>query len=100
MTRYQLTPPALADLKEIAQYTLNLWGASKRDTYLDGLADIFDHVAQFPGLGLVRPGIDPAIRSFIYEEHFVFYEMIDEQCYILRVIHHGRDLATIRFARR
>jgi toxin ParE1/3/4 len=100
MADYALAPDAVEDLEDIDEYTTEKWGPAKRDAYIRGLFDLFEELAAFPALGTARPEVAELVRSMVYEKvHIVFYEFVDDRCYILRVLHHSRDVAPELFPR-
>lgn len=49
--RYQLTPRAFDDLKQIGRYTLQKWGKQQRNRYLLDLDQRFAWLTRHPRLG-------------------------------------------------
>jgi toxin ParE1/3/4 len=96
MGSFALAPAAYSDLEDIDAYTLEAWGPAKRDVYIRGLFEVFEQLAAFPGLGMPRPDVAPQVRATVYQkQHLVFYEVFDKRCFILRILHHSRDVAPV-----
>jgi toxin ParE1/3/4 len=62
--RFRLTPRALKDLDEIADYSLAQWGEKQTERYLVALEDRFRWLADNPLLGRARDDIAEGYRSF------------------------------------
>ena len=89
--RVVLSPEARADLRSISAFTRKQWGAAQRRAYSQRLRDAFDQLAQFPGLGEMRPEYGPAIRGLTVGQHVVFYVVVTDALNIVRVLHVRRD---------
>ena len=90
MANYVLARAAYEDLEDVERYTLEQWGVGKLVEYIHGLFDQFALIANNPGIGRLRPELAEGVCSLPYEQHVVFYEMYDERCQILRVLHSTR----------
>ena len=90
---YRLSLHAESDLKEIAAYTLEKWGAAKFAEYRDGLINVFDRIA---ANSTVRKAVSPSLPDVFvtkYNLHFIFYLLEEgEAPVILGVIHEKRDV--------
>jgi toxin ParE1/3/4 len=72
---FDLTPLALADLKEIGRYTEDRWGRLQRDRYLNQLDGAFRKIATNPSLGRKRDDLRAGYRSCVRNQHVVFYRI-------------------------
>jgi toxin ParE1/3/4 len=93
--RIVLAPRARDDLDDILLYTEQQWGKRQKNTYRRSLYDGFRRLAEFPGIGLERPNVGPAVRSFQIEHHIVIYEATDTELRISRIIHERRDIDAV-----
>jgi toxin ParE1/3/4 len=50
-TKYKLRQTAIDDLREIGKYTLENYGKTQRDKYLDGLKERFELLSNNPNFG-------------------------------------------------
>ncbi len=94
--RYQFTEKAERDLEGVIDYTLQQWGASQADTYLDGLETRAQLLADNPDLGTKRETLSEWLLSFSYESHILYYTKLThgKQCNgitIVRVLHQNMD---------
>lgn len=64
---YQFTDKAERDLESIIDYTVQEWGASQANTYLDGLETRAQLLAENPDLGMARETLCKGLLSFPYE---------------------------------
>jgi toxin ParE1/3/4 len=95
MASFALSPSAHADLEDIDEYTLATWGADQRDRYIHALFERFESIASMPATGRERPELAPGVRSMAHERHVIFYEVLEGQCLILRVLHERRDVRAL-----
>lgn len=92
MHKYQITPDAREDLKEIARYTYQTWGRQQANCYLQDMYDLFLRLAENPGIGRTRHDIKSGLLSFPAKEHIVFFRIDGKKLIILRVLLASRDL--------
>lgn len=93
MARFRLTKKALADLKEIAQYTQKEWGTEQRNTYLSMLDTFFHLLATNPLRGRDCSEIRAGYRKQVAGSHVVFYRQLSpDEIEIVRVLHASMDL--------
>jgi len=71
---YLLTLRALKDLDAIADYSLERWGRDKTHEYLTALTDRMQWLADDPGRGHPRDGIDAGYRCFGEGQHLILIE--------------------------
>jgi len=95
--RLKITAPALADIEDIAAYTVRQWGEAQARIYLGQINRTIRAIAEQPESGRPRHGVPPAIKARETGSHVVFYRVESgATLYILRVLHesmdHGRHL--------
>lgn len=73
MSSYRLTPRALRDLDQIADYTLSQWGDRQAKLYLGKLAKRFDWLGKNPNAGRIGDDIGHGYRSCREGSHLIFY---------------------------
>lgn len=75
--RVELSEQAANDIIDILTYTIDRFGQPQADEYNTGLFRSFDLLADNPKLGrrvnLVGKGHE--VRRYIYQAHYVFYEI-------------------------
>ena len=89
--RYQFTDNAERDLEGIIDYTVQEWGVSQADNYLDGLESRTQLLAENPDLGMARETLSKGLLSFPYESHILYYKKHARGIVILRVLHEHMD---------
>ena len=89
--RYQFTDKAERDLESIIDYTVQEWGASQANTYLDGLELRAQLLAENPDLGMARETLFGGLLSFPYESHILYYKKHARGIVIVRVLHQHMD---------
>ncbi|MGB5582094.1 MAG: type II toxin-antitoxin system RelE/ParE family toxin, partial [Gammaproteobacteria bacterium] len=85
--RYRFTDKAERDLEGIIDYTVQEWGVSQANTYLDGLESRAQLLAENPDLGMARETLFEGLLSFPYESHILYYKKHARSIVILRVLH-------------
>ena len=91
MSKFRVSRKAVSDLRSIARYTQQEWGAAQRRKYLDGLNLSFQRLADMPHLAPERFEIDPPVRIFMHQSHLIVYVEDDNGIMILRVRHQSED---------
>ena len=91
MADYRFTEKAEHDLESIIDFTVQQWGPNQAHTYIDGLEDQCQLLADNPKLGIQREEIHDGLLSFPYESHILYYANESHGIAILRVLHHSMD---------
>jgi toxin ParE1/3/4 len=73
---------------EIADYTLDNWGLSQAEHYLDDLDDCFKLLVQTPQLGRACNRIRRGYRRIEQGKHVIIYRADDSGVFICRILHH------------
>lgn len=92
MSSYGLTPRALRDLDQIADYTLAKWGDRQAEIYLDALVKRFEWLARNPDAGRSRDDVDHGYRSYREGSHLIFYVVEQGVVAIIGVPHGSMDI--------
>lgn len=90
-SRYQFAEKAEGDLEAIIDYTVQQWGASQAEAYLDGLEIHAQLLADNPDLGAKREPLSEGLLSFPYESHILYYKRQSHGVTIVRVLHQNMD---------
>lgn len=88
---YQFTDKAERDLESIIDYTVQEWGVSQANTYLDGLETRAQLLAKNPDIGMAREALCKGLLSFPYESHVLYYKKYARGIVIVRVLHQHMD---------
>ncbi len=84
---YRLSRLARLDLIEIADYTVDTWGAEQAHRYLDSLEACFRQLAEKPETGRLWTRIRPGYRRFEHLKHVLFYRPMKKGIFIGRILH-------------
>lgn len=96
MTReFRLTPPAIEDLKSIADYLAEVSNLDQADRFLKKVDQKLTLITQFPNLGKPRSEVLPGLRSFPLDNYLLLYTVSDQCVEILRVVSGYRDLQAL-----
>ena len=93
MPRYDVSRRALADLREIVNYTRETWGLKQARLSRQELELAIQKLALAPGLGRVRAEVAPSVRSFPIARHVAFYVESEGGISVLRVLHPSMDIS-------
>jgi toxin ParE1/3/4 len=80
---------ARLDLIEIADHTVDRWGLSQAELYLDGLDDCFKRLVQAPLMGRACDKIRLGYRRVEQGKHVVIYRADADGVFISRILHQG-----------
>lgn len=92
MNAFSVSRAARVDLKNIAAYTQKVWGAEQRRTYLKGLDLAFHFLAENPLSGVACNYVAENSRKHRFESHTIFYEKLNNDIVIIRVLHKSMDI--------
>lgn len=87
MSRYRLSVLAELDLADIVDYTVDTWGETQAEVYLDSLVKCFVRIAKSPELGRRCDSIHSGFRRIEQGKHVVFYKPDAEGIFVSRVLH-------------
>lgn len=86
MPEIELTPLAKADLIEIWHYGFSQWGEVQADTYLLGLEEAIQSLADNPRIGVSIDDIRSGCRQYTFRKHLIIYRLNGDRLIILRVL--------------
>lgn len=92
MAVYKLSSKAAADLDGIYEYTILNFGLTHAQTYLHGLHERFDALAENPARGRLVPHLARGLRRFEYSSHVVSYVREKQGVLVVRVLHRSMDV--------
>ena len=92
MAVYSLSSKAAADLSGIYEYTILSFGLKQARSYLTGLHERIQSLAESPMQGRSASELSPGLRRLEYESHVVFYLPRDKGIRIVRVLHQNMDM--------
>lgn len=89
---YGLSPEAENDLEEIFDYTKKEFGVKQAESYLNSLADLIESLPSNPYIGKERNEIRDELYSILQGKHLIFYRILPNRIWVIRVLHGNRDL--------
>lgn len=92
MTRWTLAPRARADLDEIWDYTVGLWGNDQAERYLRLIQSAIELIAADPEKGRCCDDVREGYRRFRVGSHILFYRMADDVVDVVRILHQRMDV--------
>jgi toxin ParE1/3/4 len=93
---YALRPKAKEDLRQIAAYTFEQWGADQELRYLRMLQRSFESLVEIPTLGRRFDTVTPGLRKRLAGQHLILYFIRDDCVDVVRILHHSMDLPRYR----
>ena len=91
MGKFHLTNRAVADLSDIADFTIQTFGIERARFYRDGLNNCFEILAENPQLGRSAAELAPNLKRFEYQSHVVFYVPKNTGILVVRILHQRMD---------
>jgi toxin ParE1/3/4 len=95
LNKYTLSLKADKDLSDIYDYTIFKFGQDQAEAYLTELEDTLSLLSKNINMGETRTDLSPRLKSFVYKYHTIFYDIEAEGIYVLRVMHHSRDIKNL-----
>jgi len=97
LPRFIVSGPAQSDLRAIARYTLEKWGADQAVKYAQSLRACFQILAENPEMGRSCDAISLGLRRHEQARHVVFYRLKLGGVRIVRVLHRQMLSSKSRF---
>lgn len=92
MSGFVVSDLADEDIQQAAEYIDRESGALEAGNKLfDRLHRAFARIAARPRIGKVRTDIEPDLRSIVFEQYTIFYNIYPEFVEIRRVLHQRRN---------
>ena len=95
MAHVEFTRRAALDLAEIEQYSIEHWGARVASKYLDALNQAVKLLQEQPSLLRDKDEISQRFSFYRVERHFLVGTLIEDNIYIVTVLHGSRDLPNL-----
>jgi len=83
---------ALADLKQIHEYSLINWSLQQADQYYFQLIDTCKNLLDFPKLGKHYSKLSRKPFGYKVAKHVVFYKIVGKEIRVIRILHESMDL--------
>ena len=87
MRLFRFSVVAAADLLEIGEYTLRMWGEVQTARYLDSIKTRCQRLADNPGLGRSCDSVRPGLRRLEQGKHVIFFRATNDGILVSRVLH-------------
>jgi toxin ParE1/3/4 len=88
--RYRLSELAEQDLLETWLHVAADASVERADRLLEAIGQRFELLAEHPRMGRQRPEFGSDVRSFVVENHVIYYRP-EKELLIARVLHGSRD---------
>lgn len=87
-----LSEAAAADLADFLSFGVEQFGEDVAEAYVAGFEASFTLIGRHPFAGAVHDEIRPPIRSFPHGSHRIYYDVVDHQVIVQRVLHKAMDV--------
>jgi toxin ParE1/3/4 len=85
--RYKLSNKTERDLRLIYRYVQLKFGTIQADTYLTGLDETFELIADSPAIAQKVDDTRTGYQRYLYQEHSIYFIKKNKYIYIIRVLH-------------
>ncbi len=82
----EFSPDARNDIADIRRYTIEKFGEKQADAYLSLLAEGIQRIRVLPRIGRRHDEIPDNLLLVKVEQHYLIYQHIDDQIYIVRIL--------------
>ncbi len=89
--KLKISKRASSDLEEIYIYGCINFGEDKANEYANLIKDRLYMICDNPEIGRLDTKVNPAIRRFEIEHHIVFYDIENENIFVVRLLHKSTD---------
>ncbi len=89
---YKISELASLDIDSIIDYTILNFGVDAMIEYHSSLENCFETIAANPGIGLESNFIRNEYLRFNHRTHVIFYQIIESNILIVRVLHNSMDV--------
>jgi toxin ParE1/3/4 len=79
------------DIEAILDYSAAEHGHAAAEAYFALLEGALAQLAEHPHIGFARPDLNPAMRSYPFGEHRIFYLLLSDRLSIVRILHKTMD---------
>ena len=91
MKNIKLSKQASIDVYEMYLYGFITFGEDQADLYSSKIKNCLQTIQQNPEIGRLETRVNPAVRRFDVERHVIFYDLIDTNILVVRIIHRSAD---------
>jgi toxin ParE1/3/4 len=91
MGNYRLSVAAAADIEDIFEYGILIFGLTQARSYLQAMEKHFAILAENYAIGREAYDLTNGLRRFNYGSHIIFYLIVDNGILVVRVLHQSVD---------
>jgi len=86
--KIHISHKARKDLEDIYIYSSKEWGEKQADKYFDELSKSINKIlSKNPNIGIACDHVRAGYRQYRVNEHLIFYKLIPQKIYIIRLLH-------------
>lgn len=87
---------AKADIGDIWDFTYRTWSREQANSYVAGLRETIELLADQPQLAALQQDLTPAIRAFPYKSHVILFHEDRHGIHVIRVVHARSNWRTVQ----
>lgn len=91
MLGLKFSKPAITDVEDIYDYSVNEFGVKQADFYLQNIDNSILKLRENPLIGRKRDEIKKGLYSFSIKKHIIYYRLFKNHIRIVRLLHTSRD---------
>jgi toxin ParE1/3/4 len=89
--RLELSEAALADIRSIREFTLEHWGTTQEEIYLNSMWSVFLEIQKKPSSFRFRNDLFPSCQIATCGSHLILFRIHNEAVQVARVLHRSMD---------
>jgi len=94
MSQFLIALEASRDLAEIVEY-FQIHNLDAGDRFVAAFNQKCKYLTQFPQIGKRYPELNPTLRGITLDNYIVFYQIIEDEIVITRIVSAYRDLESL-----
>ena len=91
---YKLSEAAARDIEKLLERSVVDFGLQQTEYYFSSLKSCLQHLADNPEMGNMSDDIRAGYRRFVHQSHVVFYHIIEQEIFVIRILHKHMDVST------
>ncbi|MBI1389897.1 MAG: type II toxin-antitoxin system RelE/ParE family toxin [bacterium] len=88
--KFFLRPAAETDLEELWNFIAKD-SVNRADRFVEMIFNQFEKITINPHIGRIRRELQAGIRSFPFQNHVIYYQVLSERIEIIRVLHDAQN---------
>ena len=95
MAKVKVTRRAVADIRDIKNYSISRWGERTASEYLESIEQALVRLGEDPDVLRAKEACSPHFGFYRVRKHFIVAAVKDDNVYVLTVKHGAMDLPNV-----